>query len=88
MTEAAEATAVAASSAQTRTVRIHLDRLLVERGMGVKELAEAIKIHPNNVSKIKNGRIEGIRLDTLGAICAVLNCQPGELLTYEPHADD
>lgn len=64
-------------------VRVHLDRLLFERDMSVKELAERIGIHPNNVSKIKNGKVEGMRFETLIRICAVLDCQPGDLLTVE-----
>lgn len=66
-------------------MHVHLDRLLFERGMSVKELAEKIDIHPNNVSRIKNGKVEGVRFETLASICAALGCQPGDLLTFDPH---
>lgn len=79
-----EATAAppADPAGQERQVRVHLAELLAARGMKVAELAEQIGIHPNNVSKIKNGHIEGIRFPTLAAICDALECQPGDLLTY------
>jgi len=64
-------------------IRVRLDVLLAERGVKVAELAERIGIHPNNVSRIKNGHIDGVRFSTLAAICHVLRCQPGDLLTYD-----
>lgn len=65
---------------------VHLDALLFARGMTVKELADAIGIHPNNLSKLKNNRVEGYRRETLASICAVLECQIGELLEFVPPA--
>ncbi|MFE9250705.1 helix-turn-helix domain-containing protein [Streptomyces sp. NPDC007088] len=64
-------------------VRVHLAELLARRGLGVAELAERIGIHPNNVSRIKNSHIDGMKFATLGAICRELECQPGDLLTFE-----
>jgi putative transcriptional regulator len=64
-------------------VRILIDRLLVERGMGVGEFAAAIGITPANVAVLKNGRARAIRFSTLDAICRVLDCQPGDILRWE-----
>jgi putative transcriptional regulator len=64
-------------------VRILIDRLLVERGMGVGEFAAAIGITPANVAVLKNGRARAIRFSTLDAICRVLECQPGDILRRE-----
>ena len=63
-------------------VRIHIDRLLVERGMSVGDFADAIGISPTNVAVLKNGRARAVRFSTLNAICRVLQCQPGDILSW------
>ena len=65
-------------------IRISIDRMLVERGLSVGEFAEAIGITPANVAVLKNGRAKAVRFTTLDAMCRVLECQPGDLLTYDP----
>ncbi|MGV3712011.1 helix-turn-helix domain-containing protein [Pseudolysinimonas sp.] len=65
-------------------IRISIDRMLVERGMSVGDFAEAIGITPANVAVLKNGRAKAVRFTTLDAMCRVLDCQPGDLLRYEP----
>ncbi len=66
-------------------VRIHLDRLLRERDMTLTELANRVDVTVANLSILKNGRARAIRFSTLTAICDVLDCQPGDLLsTDEP----
>lgn len=65
------------------TIRITIDRLLVERGLSVGDFAEAIGITPANVAVLKNGRAKAVRFTTLDAICRVLECQPGDLLAYD-----
>lgn len=62
----------------------HLDRLLVERKMTSRELAKAVGLSEVNLSRIKTGKINAIRLSTLSALCEVLHCQPGDLLAYVP----
>ncbi|WP_298228425.1 helix-turn-helix transcriptional regulator [Gryllotalpicola sp.] len=66
-------------------IRIHIDRLLVERSMSVGDFASAIGITPTNVAVLKNGRARALRFTTLDAICRVLECQPGDILSW---ADD
>lgn len=63
-------------------IRIELDRLLVDRRMSVGDFAEAIGITPANVAVLKNGRARAVRFSTLDAICQVLDCQPGDVLTW------
>ncbi|MEZ7897344.1 MAG: helix-turn-helix transcriptional regulator [Flaviflexus sp.] len=65
------------------TIRISIDRMLVERGMSVGEFADAVGITPANVAVLKNGRAKAVRFTTLDAICRVLECQPGDILHYE-----
>ncbi|WP_159721605.1 helix-turn-helix domain-containing protein [Enterococcus sp. CSURQ0835] len=62
---------------------VHLDRMMAERKISLKELAEAVGITNVNLSKLKTGKVSAIRFSTLEAICAVLECQPGDLLEYQ-----
>jgi putative transcriptional regulator len=52
--------------------------------MTLTELSEKVGIHVNNLSKLKNGDVAFIRLETLDKICEALDCTPGELLTRLP----
>jgi putative transcriptional regulator len=62
----------------------HLDKLLEDREMTLTALADAVGISLVNLSIMKNNRAKAIRYSTLTAICNVLGCQPGELLSVEP----
>jgi putative transcriptional regulator len=64
-------------------ITVHLDRLLEERGMTLTELADRVAVTVVNLSILKNGRARAIRFSTLTALCEVLDCQPGDLLTCE-----
>jgi putative transcriptional regulator len=66
---------------------INLDVELATKKMSVSELAAAIDITPVNVSVLKNGRAKAIRFSTLDAICRVLECQPGDILVWEPEGE-
>jgi putative transcriptional regulator len=61
---------------------VNLDVMLAKRKMRSKELAEIIGITEANLSLLKSGKVKGVRFATLEKICAVLECQPGELLEY------
>lgn len=61
----------------------HLDDLLEIRGMTLTALADAVGVSLVNLSVMKNNRARAIRYSTLTAICHVLGCQPGELLSVE-----
>jgi putative transcriptional regulator len=62
---------------------IRLDEVLAERGMTLTELSERVGITVVNLSVLKNGRARAVRFSTLAGLCAVLGCQPGDLLRYE-----
>ena len=64
-------------------VLCHLDELLAARGMPVAALADAVGVTPVNISVLKNDRARAIRFSTLTAICDVLGCQVGDLLSVE-----
>ena len=63
---------------------VTLDVMLARRKVKSKDLAEAIGITEANLSLLKQGRVKGVRFETLAAICAALDCQPGDLLCFEP----
>ena len=64
------------------SIIVNLDVMLARRKMRSKELAERIGITEQNVSLLKSGKVKGIRFDTLGRICAALDCQPGDILEH------
>ncbi len=64
-------------------VIVRLDDLLAVRGMTLTELSQAVDITLANLSILKTGKARAIRFSTLEAICAVLECQPGDLLHFE-----
>ena len=63
-------------------IKVHLDKVLEERGMTSKELAEMIGITQANLSILKTGKAKGLRFSTLIAICEILDCQPADILEY------
>lgn len=67
---------------------VNLDVMLAKRKIRSKELAEQIGITEANVSLLKSGKVRGIRFGTLSRICAVLDCQPGDILEYVPGEED
>lgn len=61
---------------------MRLDRVMADRKMSSQELAEKIGISPVNVSRIKTGRLKGIRFSTLTAMCEALQCKPGDIIDW------
>jgi putative transcriptional regulator len=70
------------SPEEDHRIKVHLDRLLAERGMTLAELAARVGVTVVNLSVLKNDRAKAIRFSTLSAICRELGCQPGDLLGY------
>lgn len=62
---------------------LRLDRMMADRKMSLNELAEHVGISNVNLSKIKTGKVSGVRFSTLNAICKALDCQPGDILEYK-----
>jgi putative transcriptional regulator len=65
---------------------VRLDVMLARRKMRSRDLAEIVGITEQNISLLKSGKVKGIRFDTLAAICAALDCQPGDILEAQPKA--
>ncbi len=62
---------------------VRLDKIMADRKMSLNKLSEEIGLSNVNLSLLKNGRVKGIRFNTLDAICEVLECTPGDILEYE-----
>lgn len=67
---------------------MHLDIMLAKRKMRSKELAERLGLSEQNISLLRSGKIRGVRFETLEKICAVLECQPGDLMEYQPEVEN
>jgi putative transcriptional regulator len=65
-------------------INVKLDDLLHARRMTLTELAEKVDITLANLSILKTGKAKAMRFSTLESICQVLECQPGDLLGYQP----
>lgn len=61
---------------------VNLDVMLAKRKMSLTELSEKVGITIANLSILKNGRAKAVRFETLDRICAVLDCQPGDILEF------
>ena len=67
---------------------INLDVMMAKRKKGLKELAVEVDITMANLSILKNNKAKAVRFSTLEAICRALDCQPGDILIYEPEKGD
>ena len=63
---------------------VNIDVMLAKRKMKVGELASLIGITNANLSILKNGKAKAVRMEALNAICKALDCQPGDILSFEP----
>jgi len=63
---------------------VRLDKMMADRKMSLNTLSEHIGLSTVNLSLLKNGKVKGVRFNTLEAICETLNCQPGDILEYMP----
>ena len=63
---------------------VNVDVMLAKRKMSSGELAEKVGITQANLSILKTGKAKAVRFSTLAAICKALDCQPGDILEYQP----
>ena len=63
---------------------VNVDVMLAKRKMSVTELSEKVGITMANISILKNGKAKAIRIETLDKICRALDCQPGDILEFDP----
>ena len=53
-------------------ILLNLDLAMRKKGIGLIELAEKVGITNANMSLLKNGKVKGVRFDTLNKICEIL----------------
>lgn len=64
------------------SIEVNLDVMLAKRKMSMTELSEKVGITMANLSILKTGKAKAVRFSTLESICKVLECQPGDILSY------
>jgi putative transcriptional regulator len=64
------------------SIRVSLDRVLLQRDITLTDLAERVGITLANLSILKTNKARAIRFSTLDALCRELDCQPGDLLVW------
>lgn len=67
---------------------VNLDVVMAKRKMSLNELSDQVGLTVSNLSILKTGKAKAIRFSTLEKICAVLNCQPGDILEYVVDEND
>ena len=67
---------------------VNVDVMLAKRKMSSGELADKIGITAANLSILKTGKAKAVRFSTLSALCKALDCQPGDILEYQPCEDE
>lgn len=69
------------------SIRVTLDRVLLDRRMSLTELSERVGVTLANLSILKTGKAKAVRFSTLEALCRELECQPGDILSFEGEGD-
>ncbi len=67
---------------------VNLDVILAKKKMRSKDVAEAIGLTEQNLSILKTGKAKAIRFSTLEALCEILQCQPGDILSYQEEREE
>ena len=69
-------------------IMVNLDVVMAQRKMTLSQLSERVDITLANLSILKNNKAKAVRFSTLEAICAALDCQPGDILEFVPSESD
>ena len=69
-------------------IYLELDVMMARRHMSLNDLADQVGITNVNLSKIKNNKVNAIRFSTLSGICQALECEPGDILKYDPEGEE
>ncbi|MDJ0919973.1 MAG: helix-turn-helix transcriptional regulator [Henriciella sp.] len=70
------------------SIRVTLDRVLLDKRMSLTELSERVGVTLANLSILKTGKAKAVRFSTLEALCRELDCQPGDILVFEGEQRD
>jgi putative transcriptional regulator len=64
-------------------IRVTLDELITRKGLKAKDIARQVGVSETHLSLFRSGKVKGVRFETLARLCAVVGCQPGDLLRFE-----
>ncbi|MDC8831507.1 helix-turn-helix domain-containing protein [Alteromonas gilva] len=67
----------------SKTIKINLDMIMLQRKMSLTELSDKVGITMANLSTLKTGKAKAIRFSTLLALCDALDCEPGDIIQRE-----
>ena len=70
------------------SIRVTLDRVLLDRRMSLTELSERVGVTLANLSILKTGKAKAVRFSTLEALCRELDCQPGDILVFDEEEEN
>jgi putative transcriptional regulator len=65
-------------------IRVTLDEVLTSKGLKAKNVARDVGVSETHLSLFRSGKVKGVRFETLARLCAVVGCEPGDLLKVEP----
>ena len=68
------------------TIRVSLDKVLAGRDMSLTALSEKVGVTIANLSILKTGKARAVRFSTLDALCRALECQPGDILSFDANS--
>lgn len=69
-------------------IQVNLEEILKERGMTSKELCALVGITEANMSILRSGKAKGVRFNTINKICYYLNCDVGDILTFDGNLEE
>lgn len=69
-------------------IRVTLDELITRKGLKAKDVARAVGVSETHLSLFRSGKVKGVRFETLARLCAVIGCQPGDLLRFEDEGNE
>jgi putative transcriptional regulator len=64
-------------------ILVKLNVVMAERNVKSKDLAAHVGITEANLSLLKQGKVKGVRFETLERICEFLDCEPGDILRMD-----
>ena len=64
-------------------IQVTLDQLIIRKGLKAKDIAREVGVSETHLSLFRSGKVKGVRFETLAKLCAVVGCQPGDLLRFE-----
>lgn len=68
-------------------IRVTLDEVITRKGLKAKDIARDVGVSETHLSLFRSGKVKGVRFETLAKLCAVVGCQPGDLLRLEEGED-